>query len=110
MDISDKREQEIAVVGKMIELYCRGHKHSKDGLCEECQELLSYAKKRVEHCPHMEDKTFCSTCPTHCYSKKMRDKIKEVMRYAGPRLIFYHPVLTVRHGINTIRNKRDSAA
>ena len=32
--------------------------------------------------------------------------VKEVMRYAGPRLLFRHPVLTILHGWVTLRQKR----
>jgi hypothetical protein len=27
----------------------------------------------------------------------MRARIREVMRYAGPRMTLYHPVLAIRH-------------
>ena len=58
---AQKREQEKQTVGLMIELYCHGH-HGTRGhaLCPECEALRSYADARVDHCPHMETKTFCS--------------------------------------------------
>ncbi len=59
--------------------------------------MAEYAEKRVDHCPFMETKTFCSNCKVHCYRKDMRQKIREVMRFSGPRMLFYHPVLAVRH-------------
>jgi len=36
----------------------------------------------------------------------MREKIRAVMRYSGPRMLFSHPVLVVRHGIESIREKK----
>ena len=27
----------------------------------------------------------------------MRDKIREIMRYSGPRMLLYHPLLLVKH-------------
>lgn len=96
--IQKKRDSEKEVVTFMISMYCRRmHKSKKGTLCPECQELVNYVKKRVELCPYMATKTFCSACKTHCYKPKMRVKIKEVMRYSGPRLLFYKPWLCMRH-------------
>ena len=49
----------------------------------------------------METKTFCSKCKVHCYKPDMQKKIKEVMRFSGPRMLFYHPVLALRHFIES---------
>ena len=66
----------------------------------------SYADARVDHCPHMETKTFCSACKTHCYKPQMREAIRQVMRWSGPRMIFHHPVLAIRHLIETKKQKK----
>ena len=104
---AQKREQEKQTVGLMIELYCHGH-HGTRGhaLCPECEALRSYADARVDHCPHMETKTFCSACKTHCYKPQMREAIRQVMRWSGPRMIFHHPVLAIRHLIETKKQKK----
>ena len=47
----------------------------------------------------MKEKTFCSQCRIHCYEKTMQKQIKQVMRYSGPRMIFYHPLLALRHAL-----------
>ena len=88
----------------MIKLYCRKKHHSKE-LCENCSELLNYANLRIEKCPFMETKTFCSACKVHCYKKEMREKIREVMKFSGPRMIFYHPILAIKHLTQTIKEK-----
>ncbi|MBA4686546.1 MAG: nitrous oxide-stimulated promoter family protein [Candidatus Galacturonibacter soehngenii] len=106
MKINEKVEQEISVVEKMIEIYCNQHKHAKKGLCKDCEEILTYAKGQINRCPHMKDKTFCSTCKTHCYKPVMREKIRIIMRYSGPRLLMYHPILTIKHGLNTWNQKK----
>lgn len=31
----------------------------------------------------------------------MREKIREVMRFSGPRMIFYHLVMAIRHVIES---------
>ncbi len=75
----------------MIELWCR-HSHGGGGLCGECRELLEYSWARLDRCKFGEDKTKCHKCPVHCYRKDMRESIREVMRYSGPRMILHHPV------------------
>lgn len=105
MNIEAKRKQEHEVVRAMIEIYCRKNHHSKE-LCPQCQKLADYAQQRTEKCPFMAEKTFCSQCKVHCYSPKMREEIKKVMRFSGKYMLFYHPVLTIRHGIETIKAKR----
>ncbi|MDR1912942.1 MAG: nitrous oxide-stimulated promoter family protein [Clostridiales bacterium] len=97
-----KREKEKAVIQMMISLYCRKNHHEQKGiLCYNCAGLLSYAQNRSEHCTHMETKTFCSSCKTNCYSPDMREKIRTVMRWAGPRMLIYHPILVVKHILTT---------
>ena len=36
----------------------------------------------------------------------MREKIRAVMRFSGPRMIFHHPVMALRHVIETKKEKR----
>lgn len=54
----------------------------------------------------METKNFCQNCKIHCYRNEMRDKIKEVMRSSGPRMLMHHPILTVQHLIESQKEKR----
>jgi hypothetical protein len=105
-DTESKREREKAVVEQMIALYCRRQHKYRSGLCQECAELLAYAQLRSDKCPFMETKTFCSNCKVHCYKPEMREKIRQVMRFSGPRMILYHPILAVRHVIESKREKR----
>lgn len=99
--VESKRRREKAMVSRMIALYCRKQHRSKGGLCPECAELADYARQRSDKCPFMETKTFCSNCKVHCYRPDMREKIRAVMRFSGPRMVFYHPVLAVRHLIES---------
>ena len=90
------------MVSEMIALYSRKRHGAKKGsLCPECEALTTYARQRSDRCPFMETKTFCSNCKTHCYRPDMRDKIRVVMRFSGPRMIFHHPVAAIRHVIST---------
>ena len=95
--LEEKRQREKQVVQEMIQLYCRKKHGPKGTLCPSCQMLLDYAHQRSDHCPFMEQKTFCSNCKVHCYKPQMREKIRQVMRFSGPRMLFYHPVLALRH-------------
>ena len=94
--LNRKIEHERRIVADMITLYCR-KMHGSRELCPECRALAEYADRRTLTCPRMKDKTFCSQCPTHCYRQDMRDRIREVMRFSGPRIVFYHPVAALRH-------------
>ena len=111
MTIKEKREQEWRTVLFMIQLYCKGkHKNplalkNPESLCAECKRLTDYVRERMERCPFMETKTFCSACRVHCYKPDERQKIREVMRFSGPRMIRYHPVLALKHVITTIKLK-----
>ena len=94
--INRKRQQEKQIVRDMISLYCRNN-HGYKVLCEECKSLADYADHRTDHCPYMTEKSFCSQCKTHCYNPQMRERIREVMRYSGPRMIFHRPIAALRH-------------
>ncbi len=100
-DINKKREKEKQVVTLMIRLYCRKKHGAGNTLCPDCAALAEYACARSDECPFMESKTFCSNCKVHCYRSDMREKIREVMRFSGPRMMLYHPVMAVRHLISS---------
>ena len=106
MNTQSKREREKKIVSEMIALYCRKKHGTKNGLCSECAALNAYAKMRSDKCPFMETKTFCSNCKVHCYKPDMRQKIREVMRFSGPRMLTVHPVMAIRHVIESKREKK----
>lgn len=90
-------ERERKVLREMILLYCNGRHRGEETPCPSCQSLLDYGMSRLERCPQGERKPFCSHCAIHCYSPERRKEIKAVMRYAGPRMLLYHPLLTLKH-------------
>ncbi len=90
-------EGEKKVVSRMIAIYCRSKHGSVKKLCPACDALEQYALQRLERCPFGEEKPTCAACTIHCYKSSMRMKIKEVMRFAGPRMLYLHPVDTIRH-------------
>ena len=92
-------EREKQTVRKMIELYCR-HRLKQVNIPEEYQHLAEFACHRLDHCKYGENKTACKNCPTHCYAPKEREQIRRIMRWAGPRMIFYSPIEAIRHIFN----------
>ena len=100
-------EKEKKLIPVMIRMYCHGkHKAKGEELCEECRQLTEYALLRLEKCPFKVNKKFCSFCKIHCYKPDMREKIKDVMKWAGPRMIFTHPVFAFKHVFQMISYKR----
>ena len=89
-------QRETATIRLMVELYCKGH-HHRISLCDSCSELFRYARQQVESCPYGSKKPTCRRCTIHCYDADHRDRIRAVMRYAGPRMLFHHPLLAIRH-------------
>ncbi|MDQ5986606.1 MAG: hypothetical protein CSYNP_02336 [Syntrophus sp. SKADARSKE-3] len=90
-------KREGKTIQAMIGMSCRKHHGMRKGLCPQCASLLAYAAGRLEKCPYGEAKPTCGRCPTHCYKPIMREQIREVMRYAGPRMVWCHPILALNH-------------
>lgn len=94
--MSTRLANERLTIEAMIRLYCRQRHRTKE-LCPDCLALLDYSLMRLQKCPFGNGKTTCRKCTIHCYSPKYRTAIRNVMRYSGPRLLFHHPLLTIRH-------------
>lgn len=96
-------EEEKKVVEQMIRLYC----HKKEGngeLCQNCHELLDYAHSRLDRCRYGEEKPTCKKCPVHCYRPDMKERVRSVMRWSGPRMMLYHPVAAIKHIYREMRH------
>lgn len=87
---------EKRVVEQMVRLYCRRKEGNRD-LCADCAEVLDYAMQRLDHCKFGNEKPTCRKCPVHCYRPDRREQIRVIMRWAGPRIILYHPLTAIRH-------------
>ena len=101
----DRLRRERQTIQVMIEIYCHGHHQNRDKLCADCHNLLTYATQRIDECPFQADKPTCAQCPVHCYQRDMREKIHFVMQYSGPRMMVYHPILTILHYRDEITKK-----
>lgn len=131
----DRIADEKKVVALMIRMYCRRHcrqqghngknsqtsqtsrttdtdqtaridaRHNTRPLCPECAALLDYALRRLDSCRFENGKPSCRKCPVHCYRADMRERIRTVMRWAGPRMIFHHPLAATRHLLRELRSR-----
>lgn len=105
-------ERERRTIRFMIEIHCHDRhdapRDSPDGLCDDCRELLAYAVRRIDHCPFLADKPTCARCPIHCYKPDMREKVREVMRHSGPRMMRRHPILAIFHLMDGVFKKKSA--
>jgi hypothetical protein len=88
---------EKKTVAAMVRIYCAEHHASADPLCASCAALERYSHARLDACPYGADKPTCKACPIHCYKPAEREAMREVMRFAGPRMMWRHPWLSVVH-------------
>lgn len=93
---------EMKTVTAMVEIYCRAHHHAdgslcQHSLCQQCNDLVDYARMRLDRCPYGESKPTCNKCPIHCYKQEQKEQMRLVMRYSGPRMLLSHPLLAIRH-------------
>lgn len=101
-----RRAREKTVISQMVCIHCAGvhdaaarteRAYCGEAVCPACKELDDYAVLRTERCRNMDSKTSCEECGNHCYAPEMRERIRAVMRYAGPRMITKHPIAAIRH-------------
>ena len=124
-ETSPRLKRELKTLTIMIRQYCHHH-HGDAGsvsdLCSECEQLQQYAFQRIENCPFLKneiaedgrkwqnsrqtgkhpshsavEKPPCNSCPVHCYHPQQREKIRRIMRWSGPRMLWWHPWLTLLH-------------
>lgn len=99
--------RESNTVTAMLNIYCR-QQHGGP-LCAECQDLKRYVHLRLERCRFGEEKPTCAKCPVHCYQRDRREQIKAVMRFAGPRMLWKHPWLSLCHLLDGWFRRTESA-
>jgi len=95
-ELGARRRREEKTLKAMVALYCQAH-HESAELCPSCRELLAYAIRRLALCPFGEEKPACIHCPIHCYRPEPREAMRAVMRFTGPRMLWRHPYLAIRH-------------
>jgi len=100
---SKRLARERKTLAAMISFYCEGHHHVATALCPDCRQLLEYANLRLERCRFGAAKPVCAKCPVHCYQHFRREQVRMVMRYAGSRMAWHHPLLSLHHWIDGFR-------
>lgn len=92
-----KVEKEKRTLEFMINLYCE--KKHKLGIrkCKDCREIFQYASTQLDQCKFGEKKLSCKKCRVHCFSPEKREEIRKIMRFSGPRIIFYRPQYYIRY-------------
>lgn len=104
--LSGRLDREFRTMAAMLRIWCRKHGHDHPpgvSLCGDCQHFLAYAERRLQKCPYGERKPTCATCPVHCYKPAQREHAREMMRFAGPRMVWRHPWLSLMHLVDKLR-------
>ena len=100
---SDRLAREWRTLTAMVRIYCRDRHHPAAALCAECQQILDYAHVRLERCRFGVEKPTCAKCPVHCYQRGHREQVRVIMRHAGPRMLWEHPLMSLRHWLDGFR-------
>lgn len=98
--VTKQQKKDIRVLGKFVEVYCSGKHRAAEqapvalpagigerSLCPECASFLEYAVTKRLKCPLEADKPICKHCRIHCYDRQHREKVREIMSYAGRKLV-----------------------
>ena len=99
-------ECEKKTISAMINMYCRAFHSSKASPCFECKEVKDYAYFRLDRCIYAANKPTCNKCKVQCWEVAYKDRIINIMRFSGPRLIFTHPILAFMHIVDSIKSKK----
>jgi len=99
-DVTRHQKKDIRLIGKFVEVYCAGKHGTAERsqvslpagleartLCRECAAFLEYAVLKRLKCPLEAEKPTCKHCRIHCYDRTRREKVREIMGYAGRRLM-----------------------
>lgn len=101
----DDVQRDLRTLARFIAVYCQ-NKHAEEpkapvelkthdvaaiagdplSLCSECTKLLAHAFVKRSRCP-MDPKPACKHCPQHCYHPAYRERIRDVMKYSGRKLV-----------------------
>lgn len=101
--LTRRERKDLRVLALFTAIWCRAH-HGQTAppaainpelaalglgryrLCDDCREFLLYACTRRIKCP-LDPKPACKHCHIHCYRAGHREKVREIMRFSGKRLL-----------------------
>lgn len=95
--------RECKTMESMVDIFCHQRHGRVDDLCGDCRNLLEYSLLKLHKCSFGTRKPTCLKCSVHCYKAEMRDNVKAVMRYSGPRMLLRHPIMAFRHFLDGIQ-------
>ncbi|MDT8319054.1 MAG: nitrous oxide-stimulated promoter family protein [Xanthomonadales bacterium] len=102
--LTGRLQRELKTLQCMTDMHCAHHHAAYDGgRCGDCEDLMRYAARRLQKCPYGKDKPTCAKCPVHCYKALQRQQVRDIMRFAGPRMIWRHPWKAVVHIVDKTR-------
>lgn len=104
----DRLTRESIIVSAMIKKYCKSNHSQVAANCTQCSDLLNYSNKRLFHCKFGNQKPACKQCKVHCYSPEKRESIRVIMRWAGPRMLYSHPIFALMHFIDNATATKNS--
>jgi hypothetical protein len=102
--LTGRELRDLEILGLFTSVYCEGHhpgaktiladhELERSGLplhrfllCRDCADFLAYACQRRLRCP-LKEKPACKHCEVHCFRPGHRERVREVMRFSGRRLI-----------------------
>ncbi len=106
MELTIRREKKHMISSKMIHMYCHAHHNTdKQSLCDHCQAISDYSEFRTSKCPYIAKTLYCINCPTPCYKPDMKKEMAVIMKYAGPRFLFKHPIYFIDHVITDFKTR-----
>ena len=96
----DRTERDRKTLEAIGRIYCSAHHDTspKDetGLCTSCRQVIDQTLQRATACP-FDHEGNCQDCSIHCQRGEAQQRIKEIMRYAAPRMTFLHPLMTAEY-------------
>ncbi|MEW6735370.1 MAG: nitrous oxide-stimulated promoter family protein [Acidobacteriota bacterium] len=104
LQLNSRLYREKRTIKAMVKIYCQANHCTKDQLCYECAEVFNYASYRITKCPHQEAKPSCAKCAIHCFNTSMKEKVKKIMRFAGPKMLLKHPLLSFMHYLDSLKS------
>ncbi len=107
--MANRIDQEKDTLQKMVTLYCR-HRLKVKYIPESYEQLIAYAFRQLERCRWGAKKPNCHQCKVHCYAPDKRRQVREIMKWAGPRMIIYAPMKAMRYLINSMRSNPSAMA
>ena len=89
---------ELKTIELMTVIYCKAHhQNGVDGVCDDCSAFIKHAEQKLDRCVYGELKPACKACPIHCYKPEQKEQARLIMRYSGPKMLFKHPILAIKH-------------